>query len=161
MERFEYYCKDIVDINGIKTYIVSQEYLDNILLDLEFLASLCGSLPLIEGRRIVRYLVDEAQSNPSRIFFAFVKHINSSKTYERWEPINCYKNGDDYYHIYIRDNWMCRECKQINYGKFIMPMIEHDAVFYSGTDNKFPTISSLFKSKKCAYCEKTLQNHFI
>lgn len=161
MERFERYYTDIRDINGIKTCIVSQEYLDDVLSDLEVLSALLRSMPIEEVRRIMQYLIREAKSNPTRIFLAFAEKRISKKIHFWWEPINCYKDGDFYYHVSIRDNWVCIECRHNNLDKFIMPKIEHDPIFYAGTDNEYPSIPPLFKRKKCINCGKTLQNHFI
>lgn len=161
MKQAERYYKEVRDIDGIKTCIVSQEYLDDVLADSEVLSSLWHAIPIEEVKRIMQYLVREAKSNPTRIFLAFAELSNTQRTLLWWVPINCYKDGDIYYHVNIRDDWMCRECRKVNYDKFIMPMTEHDAIFYTGTANKYPPISLLFKKKKCIYCEKVLQNHFI
>ena len=164
MKQFECYFKEIREIDGVKTCIVSQEFLDDVLSDSEVLSMLCRSksTEFVEFvKRRMQCFVNEAKRNPTRIFFAFAEQRNSRKIHLSWEPINCYKDGDLYYHVYIRDSWMCRECKQMNYDKFIMPMTEHATGFYVGTDNKYPPISPLFKKKKCIYCEKVLQNHFI
>ncbi|MBQ9990968.1 MAG: hypothetical protein IJP31_08520 [Lachnospiraceae bacterium] len=55
MKRFERYCTDIREIDGIKTYIVSQKYLNDILSDLELLALVGQSMPLMEIRKIMQY----------------------------------------------------------------------------------------------------------
>lgn len=169
MKQFERYFKEIREIDGVKTCIVSQEFLDDVLLDAEVFSVLCHS-SLSESRSIdfvellkrqMQYLVKEAKSNPTRIFLAFAEQRTSKKIHLWWYPIHCYKDGEDYYHVSIRDNWWCRECKQVNYDKFIMPMSEQEAGFYGGTDNEYPPISTLFEKKKCIYCGKILQNHFI
>lgn len=161
MQQFEHYYKEIIYINGIKTCIVSQEYLNEILEDSELLDFLFKGMSLLQNKKIFEYLINEAKSNPSKIFLAFAQHSNKKRSVVWWEPVNCYKEGNFYYHVYIRDNWLCRECKQVNYDKFIMPISEHDATFYSDTDNKYPNISSLFVKKKCSYCGRELQNHFL
>lgn len=48
MEQLKRYCIDIRQINGKKTYIISQVFLDDVLLD--------------------------AKDNPEKVFFAFVQH---------------------------------------------------------------------------------------
>ena len=195
MQQFEHYYKEIIYINGIKTCIVSQEYLNEILEDSELLDFLFKGMSLLQNKKIFEYLINEAKSNPAKIFLAFAQHSvknpymedfshneqssyceycacpnsqyelwrinNKKRSVVWWEPVNCYKEGNFYYHVYIRDNWLCRECKQVNYDKFIMPISEHDATFYSDTDNKYPNISSLFVKKKCSYCGRELQNHFL
>lgn len=155
MERLKNYCVEIRDIDGIKTYIVSPEYLDTILSDSDLLSS------LFTTSKRIQYLVNEAKENPSKIFFAFSQHNNRKIEKFVWEPVNCYKDGQVYYHIAIRDTWMCRECKQMHQGKFIMLMSEHEPIFYSGADNKYPSIPSVFKRRICSNCGKTLQNHFV
>ena len=171
MKQFERYFKEIreFEIDGVKTCIVSPEFLDDVLSDTEVFAVLCNSSTLHSKstkfveflKERMQYLVKEARYNPTRIFLAFAKQTTSKKNHFWWEPINCYKDGDVYYHVSIRDNWVCRECGQNNLDKFIMPLIEANSLFYAGTDNKYPTISPLFKKKKCIYCKKVLQNHFL
>lgn len=166
MQQFEHYYKDVTYINGIKTCIVSQEFLNVILEDSELIENLFKEISFIQVKKIVEYLINEAKSNPSKIFLAFAERkvwrmINKKRSVVWWEPVNCYKEDNFYYHVHIRDNWLCRECKQVNYDKFIMPISEHDATFYNDTDNKYPNISSLFVKKKCSYCGRELQNHFL
>lgn len=146
------YCIEIRKINGIMTYIISPVFLDSILCDTDLSALLSASLD-------IRYKINEAKENPEKIFLAFVQHSNVKIEKYVWEPVNCYKDGDYYYHVYIRASWLCRECKQIHYGKFIMPIDEHDHIFYSRT--KVPPIPSIFKRRVCCNCGKELQNHFI
>lgn len=155
MEQLKRYCIEIRQINGKKTYIISQVFLDDVLLDADLLASLSVSLDNIQRK------IKEAKDNPEKVFFAFVQHNHVKIEKYAWEAVNCYKDGDSYYHVHIRDSWLCRECKQIHYGKFIMPIDECDPVFYSGTDNKYPPLPSVFKKKICHHCGKELQNHFI
>ena len=116
---------------------------------------------MVYGKVFQQYEQKDIQSNPTRVFLAFAEHKNSHRAYLWWEPINCYKDGDDFCHVNIRDDWMCRECGQMNYDKFIMPMKEHDALFYVGTDNKYPLISSLFKKKKCGGKMKDIVKRYI
>ena len=78
-----------------------------------------------------------------------------------WQPVNCYKNGNTYYHVYIRDTWLCRECGYLRSGQFIMPMIEHDEVFYAGTDASYPEIPAIFQKIYCQNCGKEFQKHFV
>lgn len=155
MEQLEKYCIEVRQINGKMTYIVSPKLFDEIQLDEDLLASLYASLNRI------RHQIEEAKANPDRIFFAFVQHSHVKMKRYVWEPVNCYKDGDVYYHVHIRNTWMCRECKQLHHGKFIMPMDESDPIFYSGTDNPYPPVSPVFKKRICANCGKALQNHFI
>lgn len=157
MDQLKRYCIDIKDINGIETYIVSPELLDDAFSDIELLDSLFISYE----NKLIQHFVNEAKSSPSRVFVAFTKHSNIKIEKLVWQLVNCYKDGDDYHHVFIRDSWMCRKCKHINHDKFIMPIIEHDTLFYAGTDNQYPPISSLFKRKKCINCEKPLQNHHL
>ena len=157
MERLKRYCIDIKEINGIETYIISPKLLDDVFSDLELLDSLFVSYE----NKLIQHLIHEAKSSPLRIFVAFTKHSNIKIEKLVWQPVNCYKDGDDYHHVFICDSWICLECKHINHDKFIMPIVEHDAIFYAGTDNQFPPICSVFKRKKCINCEKLLQNHYL
>ena len=166
LQQFERYCKEIREIDGVKTCIVSSEYLDDILADSEVFSMVCqGRSKHIEFvefmKRHMQYLVKEAKSNPTRIFLAFAEQRNSKRVHLWWEPINCYKDGDVYYHVYIRDNWVCMECRQNNLEKFIMPLAGTNSYLYAGTDNQYPPIAPIFKMKKCVYCEKPLQYYFI
>ena len=174
MQRFECYYKEIIYINGIKTCIVSQEFLNVILEDSELIEHLFKEISFIQAKKILEYLVNEVKKDSSKVFLAFAEHSvqiadcvkgerirNKKSSIVWWEPINCYKEDNFYYHVHIRDNWFCRECKQVNYDRFIMPINEHESTFYKGTDNEYPNIPLLFKKKNCSYCGMMLQNHFI
>ncbi len=155
MDRLKDYCIEVRDIDGLRTYIISSDYLDNFLSDKDLLASLFVSPESIQ------YMVNQAKENPSKVFFAFVQRNNVNNKRFVWQPVNCYKNGDIYCHIFIRDSWMCRECNHINRDKFIMPMVEHETIFYVMEGIKYPPILSVFKRRICEKCGKTLQNHFV
>jgi len=47
MEQLKRYCIDIRQINGKKTYIISQVFLDDVLLDTDLLTSLSASFSKI------------------------------------------------------------------------------------------------------------------
>ncbi len=154
MERLKNYCFDIRDINGIKTFLVSAKLLDVVLSDAQLLSSLSISSDRIQ------FLIAKAKENPAKIFFAFTQH-NVKVEKLVWQPVNCYKDGDVYHHVYIRDTWMCRECTHSNQGEFVKPVIELDAGFYLGTDNKYPPAPDVFKRRYCDNCGKILQGYFI
>lgn len=157
MEHLKQYCVKAEQINGKMTYIISPIYLDHILSDVSLLTSLYISF---DSDRILQHTIDEAKKC-DKIFLAFVRHDNVKIEKYVWQAVNCYKDGACYYHVYIRDSWKCRDCGKIHYGKFIMPIDEHDPIFYSGTDNQYPPIPPVFKRRTCRNCGKELQNHFI
>ena len=152
-KQIKTYCKEIVCINEIQTYIISPNATENILKNSGLLSNLsipCQKLqPFIEYTRL-----------DSNIFFAFAYFPNRVMPYT-WQPVNCYKKGNIYLHVMIRNTWFCQECKQLQYGLFIMPIIEHDKIFYSGTKNPYPPISTLFQKKSCIHCGKPFLNHFL
>lgn len=154
MEQLRRYCIEVNDINGIQTYIICPDLLEQILADIELLSALSTSLAKI------KQFVGYAKANTFAVFFAFAHFGNRIEPYA-WQPVNCYKRGDVYYHVSIRNTWVCRECKQLLRGLFIMPMVEHESAFYSGSDNPYPEIPSIFKKRICENCGKTLQNHFL
>lgn len=154
MERLQNYCVEVCIINSIKTYIVSFDFLEDIIVDTALL-TLLSTAPIK-----MKHYIEYAEVNAPNIFFAFAC-LNHGKGRYVWIPINCYKDGSTYYHVSIRDTWMCRECRQIHHGIFIMPMIEHDTTFYSGTEEEYPAIPSIFKKRVCENCGKTLQCHFL
>lgn len=61
MKQFKHYCKEIRDIDGIKTCIVSHEYLDDVLSDLEILSILWQSMPIEDVKKAMQYLVREVK----------------------------------------------------------------------------------------------------
>lgn len=87
MKQFEHYFKKIREIDGVKTCIVSMEFLDDVLADTEILSVLCNSS--VSGsksidftefiKRRMQYLVKEVKSNPTRIFLAFAEQRTSKK----------------------------------------------------------------------------------
>lgn len=154
MKRLQNYCVEVSIINAIKTYIVSFDFLEDIIADTELLTSLSTS-PIK-----IKHYIEYAKVKGSNIFFAFA-YFNNRKAPYAWIPINCYKDGSTYYHVNIRDTWMCRECNQIHHDIFIMPMIEHDTTFYRGTEEKYPAIPSIFQKRVCENCGKTLLCHFL
>lgn len=154
MNKLQDYCIEVNDINGIKTYIISPDLLEHISTDEELLLSLYTS------PKKVKHFIEYAKLDTSAIFFAFAYFNNRKKQYT-WQPVNCYKSRNFYCHVFIRTTWLCRECQQLQHGLFIMPMIEHDPIFYSDTDEKYPKVSPIFKKKTCKICKKPLQNHFL
>lgn len=155
MERLEEYCISVQRIAGVKTYIIHPNFIGAFLNDEELLAALYTSPAAI------LHWVEEAKEQPTIIFLAFVHHAYARSEKYAWEPVNCYWDGDTYYHVHSRSTWMCRECRHLHHGKFIMPVIEHDATFYHGTNEKYPAIPSIFQAMRCERCGKTLQNHFL
>lgn len=153
MAQLQDYCMETICINGIDTYIISPRRLDDILSDTELLSALSISAP-------IEPYIQYAKTNGSDIFFAFA-HFPSRKASYTWLPVNCYKTGNTYYHVAIRSTWLCRECKNLQHGTFIMPIIEHDPVFYSGAKRPYPEIPPCFEKKACENCGKLLQNHFL
>lgn len=154
MKKLSNYCFDIRIINGIKTFLVSPKLLDSLLSDVQLLSALFSSADSIQ------FMINKAKDNPGKIFFAFTQH-NVKVEKLVWQPVNCYKDGDDYHHVCILDRWMCRECTHNHQGEFIKPIIEIDTGFYLGTDNRYPSVSDVFKRRYCDNCDKPLQGYFV
>lgn len=68
---------------------------------------------------------------------------------------------DRYYHVFIRESWLCRECRHVHRGIVIMPMAEADAIFLDKPYFMEFDIPTFFKKLPCESCGRPLQNHLI
>lgn len=137
-----------------KTYIISPEHYDDLLHDTKLLEQL--SLPGVAKEFISRMIENAKQINEIKIRLAFVRHEN--RKISIWEPVNVCEYGNDFYHIFIRNNWICRECGYIYSGKIIMPMFEADGGFLD-VENMTSEIPAIFNKTSCVKCGKLLQKH--
>ena len=90
---------------------------------------------------------------------AFVYHEN--RKIGIWEPVNVIEHNNNFYHVYVRDTWVCKECNYINKGIIIMPKAEDDLVFLEMKYLKSFEVPDLFKKTPCKGCGKVLQNHLL
>ena len=157
MKLLQKYCANELVIDGLKTYIISPEYYENLLHDTMLLEQL--SISDVGKEFIPRLIGYTKQISEIKIHFAFVQHENRKICI--WEPVNVCKYGNDFYHVFIRDNWLCRECGHIHSGKIIMPMLEADGVFLDVQNRRVSDIPSIFSKIPCEKCGQLLQNHLL
>ena len=157
MSLLHEYCINELVIDGLKTYIISPEHYENILHDAKFLKQLSISGEIKKSiSRMIEYV---KQISEIKIHLAFVQHEN--RKIFIWEPVNVCKFGSDFYHIYIRENWLCKECGHNHTGKIIMPMFEADGVFLDMKNIRVAKTPAIFNKIPCEACGKLLQNHLL
>lgn len=155
MERLKPYCIDIHYIDGLLTFIISPSKYEDILENKELLKWLDKS-----ENEIGKFIKIVKEVGTNKIYLGFVYLTTKIKKY-RWIPMHCYKNGNEFYHVFFRYTWMCRECGNIINGSIIMPMVEADPTIYRLSGNEYPNIPLIFKKVNCPKCGKSLQNHLI
>ena len=155
MERLKSYCTDVCFIDGLKTFIISPSKFDDILKDNELLKYLKKS-----DKDIVPFIKTSMAVGTSKMYLAFV-NLPAKVERLQWLPVHCYKSGNQFYHVYYRNTWMCRECKHIMNQSIVMPMVEVDSTIYHQCENKYPDIPLIFQKEKCPKCGRILQNHLI
>ena len=157
MKLLQKYCANELVIDGLKTYIISPEHYENLLHDTMLLEQL--SISDVGKKFIPRLIEYTKQISEIKIYFAFVQHENRKICI--WEPVNVCKYENEYYHVFIRDSWLCRECGHIHLGKIIMPILEADGVFLDGRNIMTSDIPTIFNKIPCEKCGKLLQNHLL
>lgn len=158
MNLLHEYCISELVIDGLKTFIISPEHYEDLLHDGKLLEQLSMSDTIKE---FIPGMIEYAkQISEIKIYFAFVQHENYVKRF-MWEPVNVCKFGDNFYHIFIRSNWLCRECGHNHLGKIIMPMFEADGVFLDMRNIKIAAIPAIFSKIPCEKCGKLLQHHLL
>lgn len=155
MERLKKYCEDVYFIDGLQTFIISPSKFDDILKDNELLKYLKKT-----DMNIARFINIARKVGTDKIYLAFVNLPTKVERFQ-WVPLHCYKNENQFYHVYYRDTWVCRECKNIMNKSIIMPMVEADMTIYHWCENKYPDIPLIFQKVKCPKCGRPLQNHLI
>ena len=158
MNLLHEYCINELVIDGLKTFIISPEHYEDLLHDGKLLERL--SISDVIKDFIPGMMEYAKQISEIKIYFAFVQHENYAKRF-MWEPVNVCKFGDDFYHIFIRNSWLCRECGHNHLGKIIMPMFEADGVFLDMRNIKTTVIPAIFNKIPCEKCGKLLQNHLL
>lgn len=150
----EKYCAKKLIVDGLETYIISPARYDDILKDTELSRQL-----EINGEFLKVLINNAAKIDEMKIHLAFVCH----KAWENhiWQPINVCEYEDRYYHVSIRDTWLCRECGHVHRGSIIMPMAEADAVFLDKPHFRDFEIPAISKKLPCEICGRPLQNHLI
>lgn len=158
MNLLQEYCASELVIDGLKTYVISPEHYEKLLHDTKLLEQLGISGT---GKEFISRCIEYTkQISEIKIYFAFVQHENRVKRF-MWEPVNVCKFGNDFYHIFIRSNWLCRECGHNHLGKIIMPMFEADSVFLDMRNIRTAVIPAIFNKVPCEKCGKLLQNHLL
>ena len=158
MSSLHEYCINELVIDGLKTYIISPEHYDDLLHDTRLLEQL--SISDVRKEFIPGMIEYARQISEIKIYLAFVRHENWKKRF-MWEPVNVCKFGSDFYHIYIRENWLCKECGHNHTGKIIMPMFEADGVFLDMKNTRTAKIPAIFNKLSCEACGRLLQNHLL
>ena len=158
MNLLHEYCISELVIDELKTFIISPEHYEDLLHDGKLLDQLSISDTIKEF--ISEKIEYAKQISEIKIYFAFDQHENYAKRF-MWEPVNVCKFGDDFYHIFIRSNWLCRECGHNHLGKIIMPMFEADGVFFDMRNIKTAAIPAIFNKIPCEKCGKLLQHHLL
>ena len=153
----KYYIDELL-IDGLKTYIISPEYYENLLHDTMLLEQL--GISDVRKEFIPGMIEYAKQISEIKIYFAFVQHENFPKRF-MWEPVNVCQFGNNFYHIFIRSNWLCKECGHNHLGKIIMPMFEADGVFLDMRNIRTAVIPAIFNKIPCEKCGKLLQNHLL
>lgn len=153
------YCANELVIDGLKTYIISSEHYEYLLHDTELTEQLGISGFSAAKKFIPRMIEHVKQFNEIKIHFAFVQHENRKICI--WEPVNVCEYENNFYHVFIRDSWLCRECGHIHSGEIIMPMFEADGVFLDGSSIWASDIPAIFHKIPCEKCGKLLQNHLL
>lgn len=157
MKSLQEYCINELIIDGLKTYIISPEHYENFLHDTKLLKQLGIS---DTGKKFISGRIEYAkQISEIKIYFAFVQHEDRKTCI--WEPVNVCEYENVFYHVFIRDNWICKECGHNHLGKIIMPMSEADGVFLDVRNNVASDIPAIFKKIPCENCGRLLQNHLL
>lgn len=155
LERLKQYCADVCFIDGLQTFIISPSKHDDILKDDKLLKCLKRS-----ESDLFPFMKTTKEVGTDKIYLAFV-YLPAKVDIMQWFPIHCYKNGNQFYHVYYRKSWMCRECGNIIYKSIVMPMVEVESLIYQWPENRYPDIPTIFQKIKCPECGKPLQNHLI
>lgn len=149
MDRLSQYCMEVRRIGGVETYLISPGAYGALAGDGELLSAL--GLP---SERLRRYM-DGADG--VSLFFAITHHANRAVRFQ-WEPVLCYRDGEDFHHVGIRSSWKCRDCGHIHEGPVLLPMCEYDPPFYAAGEAPLPPC---FQKLRCARCGHLLQNHLL
>ena len=157
MKSLQEYCITKRIINTLITYVIIPEHYENLLHDTKLLEQLGISGT---GREFISRMIEYArQISEIKIHLAFVQHENRKIC--MWEPINVCEYENNFYHVFIRDNWICKECGHNHLGKIIMPMFEADGAFLDVQNKITYDIPLIFKKRSCENCGKLLQNHLL
>lgn len=144
MDKWQKYVYKQLNIWDTDTYLIDPEYAPEVIKLLNLHNSNLVLLDIVK------------QTKSIELYPAVVQIPRFSEKY-RWQPLLCYKHGNEYYHIQSHDGWMCRDC-WTNNGPVIMPMFEADTAFYGFP---LPQIPEVFRKIKCKKCGKPLQNHLV
>lgn len=154
-EIFQNYGTKIVCINEIETYILAPEFHKAVIADLDLHRMISCS------RKDIAYFINKVETaHLSELYFAFAYHSSWQKPFA-YMPIFCYQWKHQFYHVQVRNSWLCRECNHIHYGTILMPIVEQEPIFYSNTKHPYPPIPPCFQKLPCEQCGKQLPNHLI
>ncbi len=147
---FKDYCFEICKINGIDTYIFSDDGCSDFLTD----ELLCSTALADEMKKYLQY-------TDGKHIFAAIAHHAFWRGISEWIPVLCMKYNDEYIHVHCTDKWVCVSCGYVHKGKMIMPIQEHEPLFYSGTQMQYPPCPSSFVPIKCSNCGKIIHEHIF
>ena len=94
------------------------------------------------NKDIIPFINISREVGTNKIYLAFVNLPAKVERFQ-WLPVHCYKNGNQFYHVYYRNTWMCRACKHIMNKPIVMPMVEVDSTIYNQCERKYPDIPSI------------------
>lgn len=165
MRQLVRYCMEVRCINDLDTYIISPQCYEELLSDTELMKLLWwhrdqhGQLHLPPDWR--EEMITGMMENSRKVDNLYVAAVRLKKMPERsaWEPTYCYHQEDAFYHVMYRESWCCMDCRHWLQAPLIMPMAEHDPLFYQGTENRWPDTPPIFQRVRCPNCGMTLNNH--
>lgn len=144
------YYEDIIEIGGLETAIIYFDKMDAFLRDNKLLEAL--SIRCID---IVMGMVEDCRLYDLRLGIITRKYTGHTL----YMPTLCMIIDDEYYHGFLKEPWICRECKCDN-GTALMALVEtSDGFIYP--DRKAVKIPKILKKTPCKKCGKTLQNHIV
>ena len=165
MQQLERYCMEVRCINYLNTYIISPQYYEELLSDIDLMKLLWwhkdqhGQHHLPPGWReeMIRGMMEESRK-VDNLYFAVVRHKGIPERFV-WEPVHCYHQDDTFYHVMYRKSWKCIDCGYWLEVPLIMPMVESDTLFYNETENRWPDTPPIFQKVRCPNCGMMLNNH--
>lgn len=144
------YYEKIVEIEGLETGIIDIDKMDMFFND-----SMLQRTLSINCKDILEGMIECCNLYDLRLGILKREYPNR----DFYMPTLCMRFENDLYHVFYKDNWICRECGCDN-GKVIMPLVETgDGFIYP--DRKNVKIPRIFLKVPCKLCGKILQNHIL
>ena len=167
MQQLEPYCMEMRCINDLDTYIISPQYYEKLLSDTDLMKLLWWNkdqhgqhhLPPDWQEERIKSMMEVSRRVDS-LYFAVVRHKGRPERFV-WKSVHCYHQEDTFYHVMYRESWRCIDCGYWLEAPLIMPMVESDALFYCGTENRWPDTPPIFQKVQCPNCGMMLNNHLM